>query len=93
MPVDAGGVGIGRESHEGRRTIILNGDHGGVSRSHCEIVRRDGELMLTDLSQYGTYINEKRVSGDQIVLPADVIRIGSPGEELQVIAVEESVGT
>ena len=93
MPVDAGGVVIGRESHEGRRTIILNGDHGGVSRSHCEIVRRDGELMLTDLSQYGTYINEKRVSGDQIVLPADVIRIGSPGEELQVIAVEESGGT
>ena len=49
--------------------------------------------MLTDLSQYGTYINEKRVSGDQIVLPADVIRIGSPGEELQVIALEESGGT
>ena len=90
--VDARGVVIGRASHDGRRTIVLNGDHGGVSRSHCELVRRDGELTLTDLSQYGTYINEKRVSGDQTVLPADVIRIGSPGEELQAIAVEESGG-
>ncbi len=92
IPVDARGVVIGRESHDGRRTIVINGDHGGVSRLHCEIVRRDGELMLTDLSQYGTYINEKRVSGDQTVLLADVIRIGSPGEELQAIAVEESGG-
>jgi len=92
IPVDARGVVIGREGLDGRRTIVLNGDHGGVSRSHCELVRRDGELRLTDLSQYGTYINERRVSGEQTVQPADVIRIGSPGEELQAITVEEAGG-
>ncbi|MFL2546968.1 MAG: FHA domain-containing protein [Candidatus Rariloculaceae bacterium] len=92
IPVDAGGIVIGRESFDDRRTIVLNGDHGGVSRSHCELIKRDGELFLTDLSQYGTFINEKRVNGDQAVAPADVIRIGSPGEELQAIAVEESDG-
>ena len=93
IPIDARGVVIGREIHDGRRTIVLNGDHGGVSRSHCELVRRDGQLTLSDLSQYGTYINEKRVSGIETVQPADVIRIGSPGEELQAITVEEASGT
>ena len=72
---------------------MLNGEHGGVSRAHCEFVRRDGELKLRDLSQYGTFVNEKRVSGDLAIQPADVIRIGSPGEELQAIAMEEANGT
>lgn len=93
FPVDANGLLIGRESQAGRRTIVLNGEHSGVSRSHCELVRRDGELRLRDLSQYGTFVNEKRVSDDLAILPADVIRIGSPGEELQAIAMGEANGT
>jgi len=93
FPVDGNGLLIGRESQAGRRTIVLNGEHSGVSRSHCEFVRSDGELKLRDLSQYGTFVNEKRVSGDLAIQPADVIRIGSPGEELQAIAMEEANGT
>ncbi len=93
FPVDAGGLLIGREDQEGRRVIVLNGEHGGVSRSHCEFVRRDGELKLKDLSQYGTFVNEKRVSGDLTIQPADIIRIGSPGEELQAIVMEDGSGT
>jgi pSer/pThr/pTyr-binding forkhead associated (FHA) protein len=71
---------------------VLNGEHAGVSRAHCELVRRDGELKLTDLSQHGTFVNEKRVAGDLTIRPADVIRIGSPGEELQAIVMEGSDG-
>ena len=93
FPVDGNGLLIGRESQTGRRTIVLNGEHSGISRSHCELVRRDGELKLRDLSQYGTFVNEKRVSGDLAIQPADVIRIGSPGEELQAIVMEETDGT
>ena len=91
--MDGNGLLIGRESQTGRRTIVLNGEHSGISRSHCELVRRDGELKLRDLSQYGTFVNEKRVSGDLAIQPADVIRIGSPGEELQAIVMEEADGT
>jgi len=91
--VDSKGLLIGRESRGGRRTIVLNGEHSGVSRSHCELVRRDGELKLSDLSQYGTFVNERRVSGELAIQPADVIRIGSPGEELQAIVIEEADGT
>ncbi len=93
IPVDANGLLVGREESEGRRTIVLNGDHGGVSRSHCEFVRRDGELRLKDLSQFGTYVNEKRVAGDLVIQPADVIRIGTPGEELQAVLLEADHGT
>ena len=65
----------------------------GLEVSAHLLIRRDGELKLRDLSQYGTFVNEKRVSGDLAIQPADVIRIGSPGEELQAIVMEEADGT
>lgn len=91
-PVDAEGLLIGRVKLNGRRSIVLDGEHGGVSGSHCELVQRDGELKLMDLSRYGTFVNEKRISGETTLHPADVIRIGSPGEELQVISLDEDHG-
>ena len=78
---------IGREAVNGRRTIVVDDRHQAVSRSHCELVRRDGELRLKDSSRFGTFVNEKRVSGEAVLRPADIIRVGSPGEELQVIAI------
>lgn len=92
-PVDAGGIVIGREPVPQRRTIVLNGGQSGVSRAHCELVRRDGELKLVDNSRFGTFVNEKRISGEVSLQPADVIRIGSPGEQLQVIRMEAASGT
>jgi hypothetical protein len=86
-------VKIGREQTLSKRTIVLNGGQTGVSRAHCELVRRDGELKLIDMSSYGTFVNEKRISGEVALHPADVIRIGSPGEQLQVIQIEDGHGT
>lgn len=91
--VDGAPLIIGREALDGRHTIVLDESQSAVSRSHCEVVRRDGELKLMDLSRFGTYVNEKRVSGEVALRPADVIRIGSPGEELQVIALEARGGS
>ena len=59
-----------------------------MSRSHCELVVRDGELKLIDLSRYGTFVNEKKVAGETTLQRADVIRIGSPGAELHVVSME-----
>lgn len=87
-PIGADGVVIGRNEQEGRRSIVIEGEHGGLSRSHCEVVLRDGELKLRDLSRYGTFVNERRVAGETVLKPADVIRIGSPGAELEVVRVE-----
>jgi hypothetical protein len=85
--VDAGGLAIGREPDARRRTVLLDGESG-VSRLHCEVVLRDGELKLRDLSSYGTFVNERKVAGETTLERADVIRIGSPGAELTVIEVE-----
>ncbi len=85
--VGAGGLAIGREADPARRTVVLD-TSSGISRLHCEVVLRDGELMLRDLSSYGTFVNEKKVAGETALKRADVIRIGSPGAELHVVSVE-----
>ena len=95
-PVDGTGLLIGRSDADDRRVIVVDDQPGGVSRSHCELRLSDGELRLRDLSSYGTFVNEKRVSGEASLQPADIIRIGSPGAELQVVTVqagEHSHGT
>lgn len=86
--VGAEGLVVGRETEPGRRTIVVNGGASGVSRAHCEIALRDGELKIKDLSRYGTFVNEKRISGETALARADVIRIGSPGAELHVVELE-----
>ncbi len=85
--VGAAGLAIGREADPQRRTVVLDGNSG-VSRLHCEVILRDGELKLHDLSSFGTFVNEKRVAGEATLKRADVIRIGSPGAELHVVDVE-----
>jgi hypothetical protein len=82
------GVAIGREADPQRRTLVVGEGSTGVSRLHCEVVLRDGELMLRDLSSYGTFVNEKKVAGDTPLRRADVIRIGSPGAEVHVVSLE-----
>jgi hypothetical protein len=90
--VGSEGLFVGRTPLDGRRVIVIGDQHGGVSSSHCEIVVRDGEVKLHDLSRHGTFVNEKKVSGEVTLRPADVIRIGSPGAELTVVMMEQARG-
>jgi hypothetical protein len=87
-PIGARGIVVGREPAPGRRTIVVASQANGVSRAHCELVVRDGELKLIDLSRYGTFVNERKVAGETTLQRADVIRIGSPGAELHVVSME-----
>jgi hypothetical protein len=82
------GLLVGREPDGARRVILVGAGHGGVSRHHCELVQRDGELRIKDLSRYGTFVNERRIEGETTLERADVIRIGSPGAELHVVGME-----
>jgi len=48
-----------------------------VSRRHCELFEEGKKLILRDLgSSNGTYVNGKRVLGQQILKPGDVLTIG-----------------
>jgi hypothetical protein len=86
--VGSEGVAIGRETDPQRRTLVVAEGNSGVSRVHCEVVLRDGELKLRDLSSFGTFVNERKVAGETTLKRADVIRIGSPGAELHVVSLE-----
>ena len=54
-----------------------------VSRRHCELFEEGNKLILRDLgSSNGTFVNGKRVLGQQTLKPGDVLTIG--GVTLQV---------
>lgn len=86
--VGAESVAIGREKDPQRRTVVVGEGSSGVSRIHCEVALRDGDLRLRDLSSFGTFVNERKVAGEVTLQRGDVIRIGSPGAELHVVNVE-----
>jgi hypothetical protein len=90
--VNGEGLLVGRGRLENRRGILIESRAEGVSRTHCELTVVDGELRLRDLSSYGTFVNDRRIDGEQLLKPADVIRVGSPGAELTVIRVEQADG-
>lgn len=88
-PVNGEGLVIGRSKLDQRRAILIEARTEGVSRAHCELTIIDGELRLRDLSSFGTFVNERRIDGEEVLKPADVIRVGSPGAELTVVRVED----
>ena len=83
---------IGQDLRSGDRGIRLESDSSGVSRRHCSLVRRGDTLVLADHSRYGTFVNEKKVDGEIVLEAGDVIRIGTPGVELTVIAISKRYG-
>ncbi|MCI9577040.1 MAG: FtsW/RodA/SpoVE family cell cycle protein [Clostridiales bacterium] len=49
-----------------------------VSRDHAVLMRREHGWIITDTnSKAGTLLNGKRIKGDTVVLPGDVLSIGS----------------
>jgi serine/threonine protein kinase len=49
-----------------------------VSRRHARIFRRGGAYLIEDLgSSNGTFVNEVKLSGPQLLRSGDVIRVGS----------------
>jgi hypothetical protein len=91
-PVNGAGIVVGRSKLDERRAIVVEERAEGVSRAHCEIAIVDGEVRLRDLSSFGTFVNERRIDGDEVLKAADVIRVGSPGAELTVVRVEDDNG-
>jgi len=84
---------IGR-SPVGTRTIVLSDGLAGVSRRHCTLTTENGERVLLDHSTFGTYVNGERVAERVQVRAGDRVRVGDPGVEFALIAVDEtSAGT
>lgn len=67
-------ITIGRSSDN---TVIINDDC--ASRHHCQITQNDnGSFYLLDRnSSNGTFLNGRQVSGEVVLNPSDVVRIGN----------------
>ncbi len=70
--------------------VRIEGELAGVSRRHCSILRRGEEVILTDHSTYGTFVDGEQVSGTALLRLGQVIRVGTPGEQLQLITSVET---
>jgi hypothetical protein len=72
------------------RGINLTGPIAGISRSHCSVYRAGKRVVVEDQSSYGTFLNGQRIEGKARLAAGDRLRLGSPGIELQLIAVAKS---
>lgn len=91
-PIDGRTLLIGSQPVAGERWIDLRGDMPGVSRRHCSIERSNGQCVVQDFSRYGTFLNGHKIDGSAVLQVGDVVRLGSPGYEFQVIMTEPNDG-
>lgn len=66
--------------------VTITGNTAGVGPKHFTVARLEGKLVLHDLSGGETFVDDQRVNGSIALKLGQTIRIGTPGEQLQVIA-------
>jgi len=71
VTIPDGGLTIGRDPESG---LAVRGKE--VSRRHAAIRTSIQGYVLRDLSTNGTYVNDRRVDGSQVLGMGDIIRIG-----------------
>lgn len=67
------------------RPVMATGNLEGISRRHCEVFRRDDEVVVEDHSRYGTFVNGRRIDARASLRAGDVLRIGAPGCEFLLV--------
>ncbi len=87
--VDTRALALGTAPPADGRALALRGDTTGISRHHCTVQAADGECVVDDHSSWGTFVNGERVTGRAVLHVGDRLRLGSPGVELLLIALEE----
>jgi len=66
--------------------ITITDETAGVSPRHFTVALVGRDIVLHDMSAQGTFVDEKRVSGNTTLKLGQIIRVGTSGEQLQVIA-------
>jgi hypothetical protein len=77
---------IGCAQDREQNDVTITGETAGVSSpKHCTIELHGREIILYDFSDQGTFVDEKRVKGSTALKLGQIIRVGTPGEHLQLI--------
>lgn len=77
---------IGHQRVDDGSGIRIQGQIAGVSRKHCAVQLQGNKVVLNDYSTYGTFVDENPVNGTMILLLGQTVRVGTPGENLKLIA-------
>ena len=77
-------IGLGKVA--GDSGIQIQGQIAGVSREHCIVQLQGNQVVLNDRSTYGTFVDETPVKGQANLSLGQTIRVGTPGETLNLIA-------
>lgn len=85
-PLSSTPLRLGRSPSPGG--LVLEGPPAGLSREHCQLLLAGGEAVVEDLSTYGTWLNGEKVRRRARLRVGDVLRLGVPGVELALVAVE-----
>lgn len=88
LPIPATGLVIGRDPGATPALQLPEGI-AGLSRRHCT-VRRDeaGRAQVIDHSSHGTFLDGARVRGRALLPAGAVLKLGDPGVELPLVAIE-----
>jgi predicted component of type VI protein secretion system len=64
---------------------------GSVSSHHCEVLLRGGEVVINDLnSTNGTFINGRQVTGEAVLKPGQILRLGQVEIRLEDAAAQKA---
>jgi hypothetical protein len=90
IPIPAEGMVLGR-AEAGAHTALQSGLQlpegiAGLSRRHCTLQRTGNRTQVIDHSRHGTFVDGLRVHGRGFLAAGSVLRLGTPGIELPLIA-------
>jgi hypothetical protein len=80
------GIVLGRDV--GESALPLPEGVAGLSRRHCTLRREEGRSQIIDHSSHGSWLNGARVRGRALLPAGSTLRLGRPGVELQLVALE-----
>ncbi|MGC4029441.1 MAG: FHA domain-containing protein [Steroidobacteraceae bacterium] len=86
------GLVLGRDPGAGPGALQLPEGIAGLSRRHCTLLRTGAETVLVDHSRYGSFVDGMRVNGRALLAAGSVLRLGTPGIELPLIALGSTAG-
>jgi hypothetical protein len=91
LPIPAAGLVLGRDPGDGLALRLPEGV-AGLSRRHCTL-RRDGmRAQVVDHSSFGSFVDGVRVHGRALLNAGSVLRLGEPGIELSLVALDAAAG-
>jgi hypothetical protein len=90
IPIPAQGMVLGRAAAGGHTVLQLGlqlpEGIAGLSRRHCTLQRSGERTQVIDHSRHGTFVDGLRVHGRGFLAAGSVLRLGTPGIELPLIA-------